>query len=83
VQALLRVRACGLVHTVSFLFHFRRLSVSNDLKYDAMRDLRDVGAKKIKVYSLNKVNTLQLPLHCSLTRSCQTVLGDSQLENEA
>eukprot|EP00731_Ephydatia_muelleri_P023466 Em0015g1049a len=30
------------------------LSVSNDLKYDAMRDLQDVGAKKIKVYALNK-----------------------------
>ncbi|CAI8027595.1 Protein strawberry notch homolog 1, partial [Geodia barretti] len=30
------------------------LSVSNDLKYDAIRDLKDVGAKKIEVYSLNK-----------------------------
>uniref|UniRef100_F7BNC1 Protein strawberry notch homolog 1 n=1 Tax=Ciona intestinalis TaxID=7719 RepID=F7BNC1_CIOIN len=29
-------------------------SVSNDLKYDAERDLRDIGAKNIKVYSLNK-----------------------------
>lgn len=31
------------------------LSVSNDLKYDAERDLRDIGAKKIQVYPLNKV----------------------------
>lgn len=31
------------------------LSVSNDLKYDAERDLRDIGAKKINVYPLNKV----------------------------
>uniref|UniRef100_A0A8C9W136 Protein strawberry notch homolog 1 n=1 Tax=Scleropages formosus TaxID=113540 RepID=A0A8C9W136_SCLFO len=31
-------------------------SVSNDLKYDAERDLRDIGAKNIQVHSLNKVN---------------------------
>ncbi|XP_047538604.1 protein strawberry notch isoform X3 [Vanessa atalanta] len=30
------------------------VSVSNDLKYDAERDLRDVGAAKIDVHSLNK-----------------------------
>uniref|UniRef100_A0A7M4FJG4 Protein strawberry notch homolog 1 n=1 Tax=Crocodylus porosus TaxID=8502 RepID=A0A7M4FJG4_CROPO len=30
-------------------------SVSNDLKYDAERDLRDIGAKNILVHSLNKV----------------------------
>ncbi|RWS20093.1 Protein strawberry notch-like protein, partial [Leptotrombidium deliense] len=30
------------------------LSVSNDLKYDAERDLRDIGAKKISVHPLNK-----------------------------
>ncbi|NXQ87736.1 SBNO1 protein, partial [Nyctibius grandis] len=29
-------------------------SVSNDLKYDAERDLRDIGAKNISVHSLNK-----------------------------
>ncbi|XP_029547910.1 protein strawberry notch homolog 1 isoform X5 [Salmo trutta] len=29
-------------------------SVSNDLKYDAERDLKDIGAKNIPVYSLNK-----------------------------
>nr|CAB3265878.1 protein strawberry notch homolog 1 [Phallusia mammillata] len=29
-------------------------SVSNDLKYDAERDLRDIGARNIKVYALNK-----------------------------
>ncbi|XP_030598258.1 protein strawberry notch homolog 1 isoform X1 [Archocentrus centrarchus] len=29
-------------------------SVSNDLKYDAERDLRDIGAKNIQVNSLNK-----------------------------
>lgn len=30
------------------------LSVSSDLKYDAERDLRDIGAKNIKVHALNK-----------------------------
>lgn len=30
------------------------MSVSNDLRYDAERDLRDIGAKKIPVYPLNK-----------------------------
>uniref|UniRef100_A0A8C2ZWY0 Protein strawberry notch homolog 1 n=1 Tax=Cyclopterus lumpus TaxID=8103 RepID=A0A8C2ZWY0_CYCLU len=29
-------------------------SVSNDLKYDSERDLRDIGAKNIQVHSLNK-----------------------------
>lgn len=32
------------------------ISVSNDLKYDAVRDLRDIGAGKIEVYALNKVS---------------------------
>ncbi len=31
------------------------VSVSNDLKYDAERDLDDIGAKAIKVHPLNKV----------------------------
>ncbi|UYV73913.1 sno [Cordylochernes scorpioides] len=30
------------------------LSVSNDLKYDSERDLKDIGAGKIEVYALNK-----------------------------
>ncbi|MFH4977065.1 hypothetical protein AB6A40_003774 [Gnathostoma spinigerum] len=30
------------------------LSVSSDLKFDAERDLRDIGAKNIKVHALNK-----------------------------
>lgn len=32
------------------------MSVSNDLKYDAERDLNDIGASKIEVYPLNKVS---------------------------
>lgn len=31
------------------------ISVSNDLKYDAERDLSDIGAGKIEVHALNKV----------------------------
>ncbi|KAK4029142.1 protein strawberry notch [Daphnia magna] len=31
------------------------VSVSSDLKYDAERDLRDIGAGKISVYALNKM----------------------------
>uniref|UniRef100_T1IRW6 Strawberry notch n=1 Tax=Strigamia maritima TaxID=126957 RepID=T1IRW6_STRMM len=30
------------------------VSVSNDLKYDAQRDLKDIGASKIEVHALNK-----------------------------
>ena len=40
---------------IFFSFLFYRFSVSNDLKYDAERDLRDIGAKNILVHSLNKV----------------------------
>ena len=32
--------------------------MSNDLKVDAERDLRDIGAHKIEVYSLNKVRNM-------------------------
>jgi len=40
-------------NTMNFLFI--RLSVSNDLKYDAQRDLYDIGAQFIEVHALNKV----------------------------
>lgn len=37
------------------------VSISNDLKYDAERDLKDIGANNIPVYALNKVSfTLHL-----------------------
>lgn len=32
------------------------VSVSNDLRYDAERDLKDIGAGKIDVHPLNKVS---------------------------
>uniref|UniRef100_H2YSL2 Uncharacterized protein n=1 Tax=Ciona savignyi TaxID=51511 RepID=H2YSL2_CIOSA len=52
----------GVIHENYLLGRKRALwfSVSNDLKYDAERDLRDIGAKNIKVYSLNKVRLICL-----------------------
>lgn len=38
-----------------FLSNCCRLSVSNDLKVDSERDLRDIGAGRIDVHALNKV----------------------------
>lgn len=38
------------------------ISVSNDLKYDAERDLKDIGASKIEVHRLNKVFFEIIPL---------------------
>lgn len=32
------------------------MSVSNDLKYDAERDLKDIGASKIEVRNLSMLN---------------------------
>ncbi|KAF0287777.1 Protein strawberry notch [Amphibalanus amphitrite] len=37
------------------------VSVSNDLKYDAERDLSDIGAGKISVYALNKSSPAAAP----------------------
>ena len=39
------------------MFCHYRLSVSNDLRVDAERDLRDIGAGKIEVHPLNKVTS--------------------------
>lgn len=41
------------------------VSVSNDLKYDAERDLRDIGASKIEVHALNKVTPTPRHGHCT------------------
>lgn len=38
------------------------ISVSNDLRYDAERDLRDIGANRIQVHALNKVEFLEVDL---------------------
>ena len=39
------------------------ISVSNDLKYDSERDLKDIGAKGVPVHSLSKVRRNELS-HC-------------------
>lgn len=48
----------------SFFFLLFRVSVSNDLKYDSERDLRDIGAGKIEVHSLNKVGIVKILSFC-------------------
>ena len=58
--------------------HFR-FSVSNDLKYDAERDLRDIGAKNIQVHSLNKVSTA---VHTPLTSLFISLLTSGQASSE-
>lgn len=45
----------GICMYILTIYFCGRFSVSNDLKYDAERDLRDIGAKNILVHSLNKV----------------------------
>ena len=42
------------------LFGCFRLSVSTDLRVDAERDLRDIGAGKIEIHPLNKVHSSYL-----------------------
>uniref|UniRef100_A0A8C5BJ74 Strawberry notch homolog 1 n=1 Tax=Gadus morhua TaxID=8049 RepID=A0A8C5BJ74_GADMO len=49
-------------------------SVSNDLKYDAERDLRDIGAKNIQVHSLNKVSTAKGVIFATYS----SLIGESQ-----
>jgi len=44
-----------------------RLSVSNDLRVDAERDLRDISASRIEVYPLNKVCSLRVLYHLFIT----------------
>uniref|UniRef100_A0A2K5KA83 Protein strawberry notch homolog 1 n=1 Tax=Colobus angolensis palliatus TaxID=336983 RepID=A0A2K5KA83_COLAP len=53
----------GIIYENYLLSRKRALwfSVSNDLKYDAERDLRDIGAKNILVHSLNKFKYGKIP----------------------
>lgn len=57
-----------------------RFSVSNDLKYDAERDLQDINAPDIQVHALNKVTiTAQLnmaALLMEITFPVQLILKD-------
>lgn len=54
-QFYLFLKTDRMVEFAPIIYVFGRFSVSNDLKYDAERDLRDIGAKNILVHSLNKV----------------------------
>ena len=56
------IKPCGISHYTYVLpspmfLIVRRLSVSNDLRVDAKRDLRDISASRIEVHPLNKVNS--------------------------
>uniref|UniRef100_A0AAQ4Q0Y2 Protein strawberry notch homolog 1 n=1 Tax=Gasterosteus aculeatus aculeatus TaxID=481459 RepID=A0AAQ4Q0Y2_GASAC len=53
-------------------------SVSNDLKYDAERDLRDIGAKNIQVHSLNKVRNFHQALKGVIFATYSSLIGESQ-----
>jgi len=47
--------------------------VSNDLRVDAERDLRDISASRIEVYPLNKVHIMYMCI-CQ-TPSCPSISG--------
>uniref|UniRef100_A0A8C7ME22 Protein strawberry notch homolog 1 n=1 Tax=Oncorhynchus kisutch TaxID=8019 RepID=A0A8C7ME22_ONCKI len=53
-------------------------SVSNDLKYDAERDLKDIGAKNIQVHSLNKVRGCLLVKKGVIFATYSSLIGESQ-----
>uniref|UniRef100_A0A8C7VJ44 Protein strawberry notch homolog 1 n=1 Tax=Oncorhynchus mykiss TaxID=8022 RepID=A0A8C7VJ44_ONCMY len=53
-------------------------SVSNDLKYDAERDLKDIGAKNIQVHSLNKVRGCPLVKKGVIFATYSSLIGESQ-----
>ncbi|NXI97849.1 SBNO1 protein, partial [Psophia crepitans] len=58
-------------------------SVSNDLKYDAERDLRDIGAKNILVHSLNKYGKISSKHNGSVKKGVifatySSLIGESQ-----
>ncbi|XP_052870851.1 protein strawberry notch [Anopheles cruzii] len=61
------------------------ISVSNDLRYDAVRDLLDIGAKKIEVHALNKLKYAKI--NSTLNNNCKkgvifstysALIGESQ-----
>lgn len=56
--------------------HLHRFSVSNDLKYDAERDLKDIEASHIPVHALNKVGE-EFSLHCCSGNQPPGTLGGS------
>jgi hypothetical protein len=64
------------------------LSVSNDLRYDSERDLKDIGAKKINVYPLNKFKYGKLSSHENggvkkgvIFATYSSLIGESHVSN--
>jgi len=47
-------------HVTDFPVPALRFSISNDLKFDAERDLKDINAPNIPVHALNKVSAGEL-----------------------
>jgi hypothetical protein len=65
------------------------LSVSSDLKYDAERDLRDIGASKIGVHALNKMRYTKInhPDNGSINKGVifatySSLIGESRVEDQ-
>ena len=55
------------------------MSVSNNLKYDAERDLRDIGAEKISVYPLNKIKYSKISADVGVIFSTySSLIGESK-----
>jgi hypothetical protein len=65
------------------------LSVSSDLKYDAERDLSDIGASKIHVYALNKLRYTKInhPDNGSISKGVifstySSLIGESRMDGQ-
>ena len=55
------------------------MSVSSDLKYDAERDLRDIGAEKISVHPLNKMKYSKISADVGVIFSTySSLIGESK-----
>lgn len=66
------------------MLRFYRLSVSNDLRFDAIRDLRDIHAQNIDVYWLNKFH-YKLPIKAKkgvIFANYSSLIGESRTTNE-
>ncbi|XP_033117655.1 protein strawberry notch homolog 1-like, partial [Anneissia japonica] len=73
------------IHVNLCNFTDHRLSVSNDLKYDAQRDLKDIGASNISVHSLNKFKYAKINSHVNhsvkkgvIFATYSSLIGESQ-----
>uniref|UniRef100_A0A183BL61 Protein strawberry notch n=1 Tax=Globodera pallida TaxID=36090 RepID=A0A183BL61_GLOPA len=58
------------------------LSVSSDLKYDAERDLRDIGADKIAVHALNKLRYGRIGARGVIFSTYSSLIGESRAQSK-